>query len=326
MEALREMGLSYGGRWPGAHAMHIERHQLPLLGKGGYVVADKSDGTRALMVFRRRGSILLVDRGFRETPLRAESGTPADHAVLDGEVVVARFNERLFMVYDALVASGRDVTRLGLQERLAAAADFLSAFPGGKLLFAEPSPSATTLRAIVKAVAPASMIREYTRDVIATLPYATDGLVFTPASDPVSPGTSSTLLKWKPAENVTVDFEVAQEVGYRFGLHLRDRSGRRVRVAAETWRGVDAMIATIALEDSGAEDPYAVVECCAVRARDGGREVSWRPLKHRRDKSKGNSVFVYENTLKNMNENITLEEIIAACTAGTAGTPDMSSG
>lgn len=294
METLVALGLckEASPRWPGAHATHIERRHLEgLAAPGRYYVADKSDGRRGILVLS--GTACILDRAFVRTDL-IFSGKTAPH-VLDGELVNIFGGAQAFLVYDALAILGSTtVMDLPLPDRLAAAVAVVS---GLCLTKTDGAP----LNVVVKSMVPAASARAYVAEVLPTLPYATDGIVLTPANEPVRQGTCDSLLKWKPADSVTVDFEIRNANISRFELFVIDKDKKR-SMGLVTWRGLDGIIATSALE--GRES--AIIEC---RMRQKG---AWCPVRVRLDKDRPNNWFVYKNTLKNIEENILLSEILDA--------------
>lgn len=297
MEILRHLGFCEDGRWPGTHATHVERQHLAKLSAREYMVADKTDGVRCLLAFPGNGRCFLIDRAYGATPVEVTGNreVPAS-TLLDGERVVARGNCKVFLAYDALrTDSDPGIAKSPLEGRLKAAAEALR-----DLEFRVDN---ARLYAHVKSMSPASDIAAYVKDYIPTLPYETDGIVLTPTNEPARPGTSSSLLKWKPASRITVDFAIADRGLSRYDLMIYDRNSLRP-VAEGVWKGLDAVCADVALEKSDPNVP-PVLECKMVKGH-------WRPVSWRKDKDRPNSMFVYHNTLKNMQEDIALQEIVDA--------------
>ena len=117
-----------------------------------------------------------------------------------------------------------------------------------------------------------------------------DGLIFAKSDAPVTFGSEPAVLKWKPAEACTVDLVLERR---KCGAHWTRRASAR---AADT----RTVLAEVALESVGALP--AVWEF-------GYRGGEWVPLRERRDKSVANSDFVVQQTLLNIREAVTLEEL-----------------
>ena len=117
-----------------------------------------------------------------------------------------------------------------------------------------------------------------------------DGLIFAQSDAPVTFGSEPAVLKWKPAAACTVDLVLERR---KCGAHWTRRASAR---AADT----RTVLAEVALESVGALP--AVWEF-------GYRGGEWVPLRERRDKSVANSDFVVQQTLLNIREAVTLEEL-----------------
>lgn len=281
MNILAEFGIS--GSWPGAHCVHVERAHLDTLSRQRYVVSDKTDGTRSLLAILD-GKAYLIDRKMEVTEA---SGPKTDvKALLDGEIVVVDGGARAFLVYDA-IAGPNNVTHLALGERIAVA---MRAVEGLTLCIASKP-----LYVAVKRFFDGDEIEE-ALEHFKGLPYPTDGIVMTPLDEPMVRGTSSKLLKWKPASDVTVDF-LAKKDRSLFVVH----NSSLMHVGRLACSGLDAVKADIVFENKDS----AILECRLVKE-------NWTLVKERTDKSSPNSRFVYHNCLKNIREEISLDEVISA--------------
>ncbi len=246
-------------RFPGPQPVSIERKHLALLRKNDYLVCEKTDGVRHFLVCftdsENRKICALVNRSFAYTlyPLTVPRNT-----LLDGELIGNRF-----IVHDAVCVKGLDVRKMSLIERLVQA------------------------RAVTRAILPLPDLRVECKNM---LPYSrmnelvlgknTDGVIFTPVNEPVRMGTHATLFKWKPRENITIDFYLKD------GNFCIQYDGKMVTVQKYP-------------EHSEKEGIY---EC----SFDG--EI-WKPLKKRTDKSHPNNKRTYDRTLVNIRENIQFCEL-----------------
>ena len=120
----------------------------------------------------------------------------------------------------------------------------------------------------------------------------TDGLIFAQSDAPVTFGSEPAVMKWKPASKCTVDLLVERR---KCGAHWTRRASARSADGR-------AALAEVALDAVGALP--AIWEF-------GHRDGAWVPLRERRDKSVPNSEFVVEQTLMNIGEAVTLEELVA---------------
>lgn len=169
-------------RFFGAQPISIERKHLGLLIKNRYKVCEKTDGTRSFLVSDETG-VWLLNRAMKKTPF--EGFRLAKESILDGEIT----QDGSFIVHDAMVIGGSDISQLNLDERIKLYTAFIRSCPKviGKIKIKQ---------------------HRDLKDISEIDPMAPgiDGLIFTPIDEPVRVGTHETLFKWKPTELNTVDF------------------------------------------------------------------------------------------------------------------------
>jgi len=200
--------------FPGPQPISIERKHYVALRRQPYVVCEKTDGIRHMLVcFEHEGKklCLLVDRAFHA--MYTTLTVPRD-TILDGELL-----DNEFLVYDAIRVKGEDVRTLNLLERLEKARGVV------KSILKLPS-----LRVTVKTMTPLENIQSI------VLTEKSDGLIFTPINEPVRIGTHETLFKWKPRHLITIDFCVMNGKD----LCIQER-GIGLRKQAELCTGEDYM-------------------------------------------------------------------------------------
>jgi hypothetical protein len=105
--------------FPGPQPISIEYKHFPTLKGGDYVVCEKTDGERYMMValtFEGKKKCLFVNRAFNmfEVPINLKKSA-YDGTILDGELY-----EDTLMVYDAILVAGQSVWDKTLTERLEA--------------------------------------------------------------------------------------------------------------------------------------------------------------------------------------------------------------
>jgi hypothetical protein len=261
-------------RFPGPQPISIERRHFPWLKCQPYVVCEKTDGVRHMLVCPPGSKeSFLVNRNF-EIKSVILAGFPKD-TILDGELVMTKDkSQELFMVYDAVRAKGVDLMREPLTTRLGFAIAAAKAIIKSKRDMFEVR---------VKTMIPLEAIANM--EPLDSFEYETDGIVMTPINEPIRTGTHETLFKWKPFERITVDFTIqngkelwVQEHGTPFfeaELHV---SNQRPDLANGT-----------------------VVEC-------GYGDLGWFVEKVRLDKNYANNRRTYYNTCTNLRERIELNE------------------
>lgn len=263
---------SQDSEWfPGPQPISIERRHFSMLKRQPYVVCEKTDGIRYMLVswtFEDRRACVLVDRAFQTRPVAM--AVPRD-TVLDGELVHGRDGKWLYMIYDAVMIKGQNVSQQPLTERLAAAA---------KLVKSVLRSTKDVFEMRVKDMVPLESIHEL--KPLDKFPYETDGIVLTPVNEPVRVGTHETLFKWKPHDRITIDFLV-------HGKYLCVQDKGQIYPEAE--------VTTQEVQDG------TIVEC-------GYGENGWYPVKVRTDKNHPNNRRTYMRTVVNLRENILLKEFL----------------
>ena len=213
VDMLRNSWGSGNQFFPGPQPVSIERKHFRHLKKNRYVVCEKSDGVRHVMMafmFHDSRMCVLVNRVFQVTltplslPKNAYEGT-----ILDGELV----NDKVFLVYDAVEVSGISVRSKNLIERLLAAEPVIT---GTLKLATNP----IVLR--MKTFFGVKDLEKLQNEHVPALDYKTDGLVFTPIDEPIKTGTHETLFKWKPRDQNTVDFLIKRSRD-KWSLHVSER-------------------------------------------------------------------------------------------------------
>jgi hypothetical protein len=102
-------------RFPGPQPVSIERRHFPLLKRQPYLVCEKTDGVRHLLLSTEDGLVVLVNRAFSIDTVKIR--IPRD-TLLDGELVTSKTGKNLFMVYDAVRIKGEDLRDQPLDVRL----------------------------------------------------------------------------------------------------------------------------------------------------------------------------------------------------------------
>lgn len=174
-----------GSHFPGPQPISIERKHMHILKQKLYVVCEKTDGVRHLLVCLRIGQTkvcALVDRLFHIRVIRA--ALPID-TILDGELL-----DNSFIVHDAILVSGENVMQKYLTERLEKARGVIGPSMGIKISVKRMRPMSDFEQLVVETQGNPKV----------------DGFIFTPIKEPVRTGTHETLFKWKPLEKITIDF------------------------------------------------------------------------------------------------------------------------
>lgn len=313
----RNRGASGPFRYPGPQPATLERKNMTKPGEpgipnllttpGGYNVTDKADGLRCMLYVADSGKIYLVDGGGRVygTGKQAAVDKRLAGLVLDGEWI--RRNRRgevisQFYAFDILANGGGDTSVTGLPFLLAdnmvadntRQAAMASAIAGlsDAIQTMKGIPAHENIQIGMKNFRTVTVADNLFRDAVSavledskSIPYNTDGLIFTPNAAPLPLGRRSwpEQLKWKPPHENTIDFLVIVD---------KERDARGAPTA------VDA-ISTKYREDAGHTVRYKTLRLFVGSSRDaayadprstvlgGGplprstEEGAWRPVEFR---------------------------------------------
>lgn len=286
--------------FPGPQPVSIERCHLSRLRDNDYWVCEKSDGQRYLFVCTRYNNkpyCFVMDRKKDIFMTRFEVITSAfDGTILDGEIIRNKqTNNHEFLVYDATMVCGKSITHMTHEERLREALEVVQ--------FVKYQRNASfTIR--LKVFYPMNRFESFVNDVVPTLPYETDGFVFTPNKDPVISGTHFNMFKWKERHKNTVDFLVEPNYNKRYPqtYMMKIMKGKTLKALLDNTLKVET---GHEVETEIKNGSSVVVECEYVRPN------TWKALMIRRDKTIPNSYMTWTKTLLNIEENIQLKEFFS---------------
>jgi hypothetical protein len=269
--------------FPGPQPISIEKRHFPILKNGRYVICEKTDGVRHALVctmYEGKKVAFLINRALQLTPVKLSFPKRAyDGTVVDGELV----DGSLFMVYDGVMIYGENLMPLNFIDRLGKTDMFTKGIMRVKK---------DKIQVKIKTFFPTSEIHTFFNDYFPTLPYKTDGLVFTPVDDPIRIGTHETMFKWKPRDLNTIDFQVKRRGETSWGLYIQERG---VLIFQSQIEGPESEWMK---EDNILECQYMLDET----------PVWWKPVGIRTDKHHPNNRRTYYRTMVNVREDIKVDE------------------
>jgi len=266
--------------FPGSQPVSIERRHFPILKSNDYVVCEKTDGERVLVVaftFQHRRVCALVNRAFKVTDVSMINLRPSAYrgTILDAELC----DDGRIMVFDGLMLDANPIGHLDFLQRLEAIDTFARSVV--VMRFDKHRLAVKTFHAV-------NDFDAFADEYLPSVSDRVDGVIFTPVNCPVVKGTHETCFKWKPRDANTIDFKLTRGKLGDWRLNTQEK-GKDVFVchpdACEPWfrEGL-------------------IVECELV-GDDG-----WRAIKPRADKTHANSRRTYFRTLVNLREDIRIEE------------------
>ena len=293
-EPLYKYAISYmeyhwgtSGIFPGSQPVSIERKHFNTLCSQPYVVCEKTDGVRCMLLafmFEGRKMCVCLNRALDMflCPLNfRKSVYDGNGTILEGEL----YNDDTFMMYDALIVNGKGVGHLDFLDRLKHIEELMKL-----LTVLKYDPIALK----IKTFHLLSDFKTFMEDYLPTVTQDMDGLIFTPVKTWVKTGTHETMFKWKPREKNTIDFQM-KRVNDNWKLYVQDR-GKLV---------FESLLYAEQVPQWVEED--AIVEC---QYMFDDEPMWWKPIKLRNDKTFPNGRRTFYRTLVNIREDIKMEEFL----------------
>jgi len=294
----RSWGTKGKGIFPGCQPISIERGHFNILSNNDYVVCEKTDGTRYMMIAIQYGMqrlCIFVNRALEMfvSPLNFRA------IVFKGTILEGELYENTFMIYDCLLSCGEVVGNKDFFGRLECCEAIMK-----KAMVLKTD----VLTLQVKKFHLHQDFKAFMDKYLPKVKQEIDGLIFTPVNEPIRIGTHETMFKWKPRNKNTIDFLVkkgptAETPGcvpgqYVWRLYIQDR-GKHI---FESSIPVDRMQDYTWLRDGD------IVECMYVTWEKG--PLWWKPIKKRTDKTFPNSRRTFYRTLVNIKEDIQMKEFL----------------
>ena len=283
--------------FPGPQPISIETKHFPILKRGDYLVCEKTDGERHMMValmYEGKKKCVFVNRAFKMFEVSINLKKSAyEGTILDGELY-----EDTLMVYDAVMVCGQSVWNHTLIDRLEA--------------------SRTLIKSIIQMKSDKYRIKSKTfhhmrdfetfmDDYLPKVEQVVDGLVFTPVNEPIRLGTHETMFKWKPRDKNTVDFMMKREPSRETPGAVPGVQAWRLYVQEKGKLFFESEIPFNRIEDEPWFEDGAIVECMYMTDES---PMWWKPLKRRYDKTHPNNRRTFYRTIVNIKENIQMKEFL----------------
>ena len=277
------------GIFPGSQPVSIEYRHFDVLRSQPYVVCEKTDGVRCMLMafmFENRKVCVCLNRALDmfKCPLNFRKCVyEGNGTILEGEL----YDDKVFMIYDALIVSGKGVGHLDFLERLKNIEELMK-----QLTVLKYDP----IKLQIKTFHLLDDFNTFMKDYLPTVTQEMDGLIFTPIKTWVKTGTHETMFKWKPREKNTIDFQM-KRMADKWHLYVQERG--KLVFESELFEHQVADIPWI--------EEDAIVEC---QYMIDDEPMWWKPLKRRHDKTFPNSRRTFYRTLVNIKEDIKMEEFL----------------
>ena len=204
--AISYMEYNWGttGIFPGCQPVSIEYRHFKILQSQPYVVCEKTDGIRCMLLafmFEGKKVCVLLNRALDVylCPLNFKRCVyEGNGTILEGEL----YEENTFMIYDGLITAGKAIGQLDLLERLKNIEELIK-----NLTVLKYDP----VKLQIKTFHLLQDFKTFMEDYLPKVTQKIDGLIFTPIKTWVKIGTHETMFKWKPREKNTIDFQMKKK-------------------------------------------------------------------------------------------------------------------
>lgn len=296
--------------FPGSQPISFQASHIGDLYQDDYYVCEKSDGYRFLLFLtydtnQTKHFGFLIDRNyvFYKIPdyaLRDKDDSLHDGLLLDGEITKSNDSYK-YLIFDALIYKKNSLTHLFLPNRLSVVERHVIA-PYKKVPGQDDYPFGLHMKNMVKSY--------YIRPIFNFIKESGvhhDGLIFTKVQHPYISGTSSSMLKWKPMEENTIDFAIDHDVN-KLRLSAEKIS---LYVAENDCLSFFGWLVFLDSEDrarffKACPNERAIVECHYIG------ENNWRWNRFRPDKNQPNFKTVAMSILRSIQNSVSENDLVGA--------------
>ena len=274
--------------FPGSQPVSIEYRHFNILKSNQYVVCEKTDGVRFMMLaflYNNKKQCVFINRALDmyTCPLNFKMD------VYKGSVLEGEMYGDVFMIYDTLLSCGENVgnydflTRLKSIEKIKKMLTCLKYDP---------------IKLKIKTFHIMNEYRQFLEEYLPTVTETIDGLIFTPVNDTVKKGTHETMFKWKPRDKNTIDFQVKRGTD-AWRLYVQEK-GKLIYESEIPYVMVPENARTWIEEN-------AIIEC---QYMFNDTPMWWKPVNRRYDKTFPNSRRTFYRTLVNIKEDISITDFL----------------
>jgi len=286
--AIETMEANWGitGRYPGCQPISIEYKHFDTLKKYDYVVCEKTDGVRYMMIaltFEGKKVCVFINRALDmfKCPINFKK------SVYNLTIVEGELYDDHFMIYDILTSCGIIVGHHDFLERLQQCEDLMA-----KAITMKND----TVKLKVKTFHILKDYEQFLNEYLPTVSQEIDGLIFTPVHCPIKTGTHEYMFKWKPLHKNTIDFQLKYEHG-KWRMYVQEKGNLIFESEIPPDKNFDYSL----LQEN------AIVEC---EYKPNDTPMWWKPLMLRPDKTYPNSRKTFYRTLVNIKEDIDIKDFL----------------
>ena len=298
------------GYFPGSQPVAIEKKDFEVLKEKKYVVCEKSDGERGILILinidnkpmcfiiKRNNEILFLQLSFKKEVFEG--------SIFDGEIIKTKKGDWNYLIHDCMVYNSTNFMKINHDLRYAAILDLITkryvnketdVFNIKTKLFYPYVPNETEKKGISKTW---EHISKTTENKI-------DGLIFTPVNEPITLGRQLSLFKWKETNDNTIDLLV-KKVKKDLVLYYY-KNGNNVSFRNIPTKDINHELIMDFLISNNVSESLTIGIIIEFKYSSEPEEL-FTPYRIRDDKDKPNGEITVKNTLKNIEEDISIEDFV----------------
>jgi len=281
--------------FPGPQPVTIMLKDLEMLKKEDYMVCEKSDGERHVMLLiniDNKPMCFLINRNndlyFLTLSLKKEI---FEGSIFDGEVIQTKKENWNYLIHDCYAYNGTSFMKTSHNLRYATILDFITK----RYVPKEKDCFNIKTKIFYKY---GSEVDKTWEHIVKTTENNIDGLIFTPINEIVKFGRDNLLFKWKSLH--TIDLLV-KKIGKKINLYGTRKGANYIFKSLtdnqESYKNI------ISLDDINLKEG-AIIEFNYDLKMD-----IFKPYRIREDKNQPNGEITITNTLKNIEESITIKNL-----------------
>jgi hypothetical protein len=285
--------------FPGPQPVAVEKKDFGTLIKNQYMVCEKTDGERHVLILikldskpmafllSRNGSIYFLNISCKKEVWEG--------SIFDGELVQTKKDEWHYLIHDCMAYNSRSFMEHPHHLRYACIMDFITK------RYTPKESDAFDIKTKLFYVY-GDRLAETWQHIVKTTENKIDGLILTPVRHPIIFGRDFSLFKWKNPEDHTMDFLV-KLVQKKYNLYYYRKSQN---VIYKTFGHRDANYPVIkTFVESNSLD---VVKGVIIEFKYSMETEVFKPYRIRLDKDKPNGELTIQNTFKNIEESIEIDD------------------
>ena len=299
IERLLGTKISKHESFPGPQPVAVEKKDFTVLAKNQYMVCEKTDGERHVLILikldskpmafllSRNGSIYFLNISCKKEVWEG--------SVFDGELVKTKKGEWHYLIHDCMAYNARNFMEQPHHLRYYSILDFITK------RYTPKESDAFDIKTKLFYVY-GDRLAETWKHISNTTENKIDGLIFTPVRNPIIFGRDFSLFKWKNPEDHTMDFLV-KLVQKKYNLYYY-RKSQSVIYKSFSSKDKNYQLIKSFIEQHKAD----AVKGSIIEFKYFPDGEIFQPYRLRTDKDKPNGELTIQNTFKNIKESIEISD------------------